>query len=103
MDRKLKYEVRFEKSFVKRMDNLQSMFNLSSVDTMDARMITRYVFEILVIEKNTDHKLLREPWTGYHEFHVLNDLLVIYYQVDAKKRIRMVTITNHKELSIGKL
>lgn len=51
MDRKLKYEVRFEKSFVKRMDNLQSMFNLSSVDTIDARMITRYVFEILAIEK----------------------------------------------------
>ncbi len=51
MDRKLKYEVRFEKSFVKRIGNLQSMFNLSSVDTMDARMITSYVFEILAIEK----------------------------------------------------
>ena len=51
MDRKLKYEVRFEKSFVKRMDNLQSIFNQSTVDTIDARMITRYVFEILSIEK----------------------------------------------------
>ncbi|WP_294920028.1 hypothetical protein [uncultured Lactobacillus sp.] len=64
MDRKLKYEVRFEKSFVKRMDNLQSMFNLSSVDTMDARMITRYVFEILAMGKELDsafddHKLLQ--------------------------------------------
>ncbi|WP_233559192.1 MULTISPECIES: hypothetical protein [Lactobacillus] len=27
----------------------------------------------------------------------------MYYQVDAKKRLRMVTITNHKELSTGKL
>ncbi|MEB3364804.1 type II toxin-antitoxin system YafQ family toxin [Lactobacillus sp. R2/2] len=44
---------------------------------------------------------MREPWTGYHEFHVLNDLLVIYYQVDAKKRLRMVTITNHKELLVS--
>ena len=108
MDRKLKYEVRFEKSFVKRMDNLQSMFNLSSVDTMDARMKIIDAVEILAMGKELDsafddHKLLREPWTGYHEFHVLNDLLVIYYQVDAKKRLRMVTITNHKELSTGKL
>lgn len=37
VDRKLKYEIRFEKSFVKRMDNLQSMFNLSSIDTMIQR------------------------------------------------------------------
>ena len=103
MDRKLKYEVRFEKSFVKRMDNLQSIFNQSTVDTIDARMITRYVFEILAIEKYTVHKVLKKLWSEYHEFHVLNDLLVIYYQVDAKKRLRMVTITNHKELSTGKL
>ena len=45
MDRKLKYEVRIEKSFVKRMDNLQSIFNLSSVDTIDAKMtITGYSY-----------------------------------------------------------
>ncbi|WP_373307681.1 type II toxin-antitoxin system YafQ family toxin [Lactobacillus helsingborgensis] len=46
---------------------------------------------------------MKKLWSEYHEFHVLNDLLVIYYQVDAKKHIRMVTITNHKELSTGKL
>lgn len=89
MDRKLKYEVLFEKSLVKRMDNLQNMFNLSSVDTMDARMTIMDAVEILAMGKELDsglddHKLLREPWIGYHEFHVLNDLLVIYYQVDTK-------------------
>ncbi|WP_294757926.1 hypothetical protein [uncultured Lactobacillus sp.] len=51
MNRKLKYEVRFEKSFVKRMDNLQSMFNLSSVDTMDARMTIIDAVEILAMGK----------------------------------------------------
>ena len=51
MDRKLKYEVRFEKSFVKRMDNLQSMFNLFAVDTIDARMTIIDAVEILAIEK----------------------------------------------------
>ncbi|MCX0290874.1 hypothetical protein NX781_03470 [Lactobacillus kullabergensis] len=58
MDRKLKYEVRFEKSFVKRMDNLQSMFNLSSVDTIDLRMTIKDAVAIIAMEKNTDHKLL---------------------------------------------
>ena len=51
MDRKLKYKVHFEKSLVKRMVNLQSMFNLSAVDTMDARMTIIDAVEILAIEK----------------------------------------------------
>ena len=51
MDGKLKYEVRFEKSFVKRMDNLQNMFNLSSVDTIDLRMTIKDAVEILAMEK----------------------------------------------------
>ena len=58
MDRKLKYEVRFEKSFVKRMNNLQSMFNLSSVDTIDLRMTIKDAVAIIAMEKYTDHKLL---------------------------------------------
>ena len=58
MDRKLKYEVLFEKSLVKRMDNLQNMFNLSSVDTIDLRMTIKDAVAIIAIEKNTDHKLL---------------------------------------------
>jgi len=58
VDRKLKYEVLFEKSFVKRMDNLQNMFNLSSVDTIDLRMTIKDAVAIIAIEKNTDHKLL---------------------------------------------
>ena len=76
MNRKLKYEVRFEKSFVKRMDNLQSMFNLSSVDTMDARMTIIDAVEILAMGKELDsafddHKLLREPGLGITNFMFL--------------------------------
>ncbi|MDR1013069.1 MAG: type II toxin-antitoxin system YafQ family toxin [Lactobacillales bacterium] len=50
-----------------------------------------------------DHTLKCEPWSGYREFHVMDDLLVVYYKIDSKKRIRMVTITSHEELSTGKL
>ena len=64
MDRKLKYEVRFEKSFIKRMDNLQSMFNLSSADTRDTRITIIDAVEILAMGKELDsafddHKLLQ--------------------------------------------
>lgn len=64
MDRKLKYEIRFEKSFVKRMDNLQSMFNLSSADTRDTRITIIDAVEILAMGKELDsafddHKLLQ--------------------------------------------
>lgn len=48
-----------------------------------------------------DHKLQQEPWKDYREFQVENDWLVVYYKIDLKKRMRMVTITDHKELSDG--
>lgn len=81
------------------MDNLQSLLNLSSIDTIDLRITIIDAVKITTIEKYTDHNLLREPWTVYHEFHVLNDLLVIYYQVDVKERLRLATSTNHKKFS----
>ena len=50
-----------------------------------------------------DHKLTDEPWIGFNEYHILNDLLVVYYKVDSKKTIRFTTITTHDELRKGKL
>jgi mRNA interferase YafQ len=49
-----------------------------------------------------DHLLVDRPWGGFNEFHVLDDVLVVYYKVESKRRIRMTAITNHKRLRIGK-
>jgi mRNA interferase YafQ len=102
------FAVTLEATFVKRMDNLARLFKLSLSDANDCRDTIIEAIEILSTGQNLptylkDHVLEKEPWTGYNEFHVLDDLLVVYYKVDAKKRIRMITVTNHEELSSGKL
>ncbi|MBA1395249.1 type II toxin-antitoxin system mRNA interferase toxin, RelE/StbE family, partial [Lactobacillus sp. XV13L] len=104
----MKYQIRFEKSFIKRMDNLGKLFGLSAGDVRDARETFLDAVSILssgakLSDEFADHELNRQPCNGYREFHVPNDLLVIYYQVDAKKRLRMITVTNHEELTTGKL
>jgi len=101
-------EIRLQQSFVKRMDNLAAIFGLSVQEVREARVAIIDAIELLAAGKAlpdyyADHELKREPWSGFHEFHVMDDLLVVYYRIDTKKRIRMVTITNHQELLTGKL
>ncbi|WP_348636163.1 type II toxin-antitoxin system mRNA interferase toxin, RelE/StbE family [Lactobacillus sp. ESL0703] len=90
------------------MDDLQSIFKLTHSEAVEVRNTIIDAIEmlsenqILPVEFD-DHILQREPWRDFHEFHVLSDLLVVYYKIDRKRRIRMVTITNHSELSAGYL
>ncbi|WP_460022994.1 type II toxin-antitoxin system mRNA interferase toxin, RelE/StbE family [Lactovum odontotermitis] len=90
------------------MDNLAALFGLTIEQATEVRDTIIDAIEFLALgeklpEYFLDHVLQREPWSGYHEFHVLDDLLVVYYKVDSKRRVRMVTITSHQELSTGKL
>lgn len=101
------YKLKTTKNFNKKLQNLQQLFNLTKSDTKE--IISEIKEVMLELEKTgsipteyQDHKLTRAPWTGYNEFHVLDDLLVIYFKIEKKKVIRMVTITNHKELQNGR-
>lgn len=49
------------------------------------------------------HQLEYEPWTGFMEFHALDDVLVVYADVTKKKTIRLIGIYNHQLLATGKL
>lgn len=103
----MSYDIRLEKTFIKRMDHLTTLFNLSVQDTKDAREAILDAVELLATEGQLpamydDHVLEHEPWRGYREFHVLADLWVVYSKIDVEQRIRMVTITNHQELASGK-
>lgn len=49
------------------------------------------------------HQLEREPWTGFMEFHALDDVLVIYADRTSENIIRMVGIYNHQLLASGQL
>lgn len=104
----MEYQVRFEKSFVSRMNRLGSLFGFGMTEEKEVRAEILDAIEVLASgneldEMYNDHALQKYPWIGYREFHILEDLLVVYYKVDSKKRLRFVTITNHAELSLGKL
>jgi mRNA interferase YafQ len=49
------------------------------------------------------HKLEREPWAGFLEFHVADDILIVYADVTANKVIRLIGIYNHDLLRQGKI
>jgi mRNA interferase YafQ len=90
------------------MSNIATLFHLSENEARMARETILFAIELLANGDALpsglhDHALNREPWNGYREFHALDDLLVVYYRIDSKNRLRMVTLTNHEELSSGKL
>ena len=100
------YEIKFSKRFLKDIENLQFDFNLSK---QEIRMAKNEIFDAvdMLAENGTlpaeyfDHELKERPWVGFNEFHVFCDLLVIYFRIDAKQRIRMVRIRNHSNLRQG--
>lgn len=102
------YRVKTTRLFDHRLKNLKNIFNLSDADTLEAVQDIKFTMkqlqrqEILPKEYD-DHKLEDEPWIGFNEYHIFNDLLVVYYKVEKKKNIRFTTITNHSELRNGSL
>ena len=115
------YKIKTTKLFDKRFANLKKIFDLSDDEATDATETLKYTMILLQRDGNLpsnkddfdnindpngpyyDHKLTDEPWIGFNEYHILNDLLVVYYKVDSKKTIRFTTITTHDELRKGKL
>ncbi|MGO3357647.1 MAG: type II toxin-antitoxin system YafQ family toxin [Bifidobacterium crudilactis] len=90
------------------MNNLSSLLKIRQEDVIAVREAIIDCIEALSIgealpEYCNDHRLTGEPWAGYREFHVLDDVLVVYYRIEAKNRLRFVTVTTHEELAKGKL
>jgi mRNA-degrading endonuclease YafQ of YafQ-DinJ toxin-antitoxin module len=60
------FEVKLEKAFVKRMDNLATLFRLNVTETKEVRETIIYAVELLaqgkqLPENYLDHELQREP------------------------------------------
>jgi mRNA interferase YafQ len=47
------------------------------------------------------HMLEREPWTGFMEFHALDDVLVVYAGLSSQGIIRLIGVYNHELLAKG--
>lgn len=102
------YTVTTTKLYDKRFTNLGKYFELTDDEIEEAIDDIEYTMVELkskgtLPQEYEDHVLMDAPWTGFHEYHVLNDLLVIYYKVEKKKNIRFTTITTHTELRRGNL
>jgi len=101
------YVLRRTTNFDKRLKNIKKIFNLTDKETVEILDELRELMITLqetgyIPEEYQDHVLEKKPWRGFHEFHLLDDMLVVYFKIEKKKVIRMVTITNHEELSTGK-
>ncbi len=102
------YTITTTKLYDKRFANLGKYFALTDDEIKEAIDDIKYTMIALkkdgvLPQEYADHVLVDAPWTGFHEYHILSDLLVIYYKVDKKKNIRFTTITTHNELRRGKL
>lgn len=102
------YEITSTKLFDKRLANLKKFFDLRDDQVEEAKENIKFSIRLLkkgipLPEEYDDHVLKDEPWINFNEYHVLNDLLVVYYKIDKKKRIRLTSITTHQELRNGKL
>jgi mRNA interferase YafQ len=101
------YQIKSTKLFNRLLGDIQKEFRLSQADTKNAIYEIKFVMGELmdsgmVPEGFSDHELKNEPYKGYREFHILDDLLVVYFVIEKKKTIRMVSITSHDDLHIGK-
>ncbi|MDR1473349.1 MAG: type II toxin-antitoxin system YafQ family toxin [Lactobacillales bacterium] len=108
MIEKVSYAIRTTSVFDKRLKNLQSYFNLTNQEAKEAIKTIKETMILLkkdgFLPKEYDnHDLTKEPWRGFREYHVLDDVLVVYYKVEKKRRIRFTTITTHDELRKGNI
>ncbi|EHN58999.1 type II toxin-antitoxin system mRNA interferase toxin, RelE/StbE family [Oenococcus kitaharae] len=101
------YEIKIEDHFDKQMSSLNKLTPYGDKRNKEVREEILDSIDILedqgsLPDSYRDHILTDRPWTGFHEYHILDDLLVVYYKVEKKKRIRMIAITNHDQLRTGK-
>lgn len=102
------YIIKTTKLFDKRLANLNKYFALTDDEVKDAIESIKYsMIELrnngVLPEEYDDHPLKVAPWTGFNEYHVLDDLLVVYYKIEKKGTIRFTTIVTHKELRKGNI
>ena len=104
----MSYKVVPSKLFTRHLKNLSSRLNLSRQAALEVIFEIKEAIKLLeehgtLPEGYQLHELEKEPWLNYMEFHILEDVLVVYFDRNSKNVIRMVGIYNHELLNSGKL
>jgi mRNA interferase YafQ len=86
----MSFEIYFDKTFDRHFNNLKTLFKLS--DTGSKKLKLDILDSIELLSENgqlppeyQDHILVQSPWTGFNEYHVWSDILVVYAQVGIKQ------------------
>lgn len=104
------YEIRRTSQFKRHLNTLTKRLKLSKSEARETVIEIQEATKILAETGTLPaehgymlHELEHEPWLNFMEFHVSNDVLVVYFDRNKKNVIRMVGIYNHELLSTGKL
>ena len=102
------YTVVSTKNFQRHLKTLRTRLRLSDDEIAEFQenlwsVLEHYQETGDIIGGYDDHFLVNKPWIGYREFHVLDDVLVVYADISTQNVIRLMGVYNHDMLHQGKL
>lgn len=104
------FEIRKSSIFARHLNSLSKRFHLSKPEALlvldEIEEATKLLAEYGTLPDEYGynlHTLRDEPWLGYMEFHIADDILVLYFNRLDKQVIRLVGIYNHEMLRMGKI
>ncbi|MBJ7688724.1 type II toxin-antitoxin system mRNA interferase toxin, RelE/StbE family [Weissella confusa] len=100
------YRVRLTDEFKRDMKKLPCLIKGKGLVLREVKQEIKETIDLLINEgvlpeEYNDHTLERRPWSGINEYHVFNDVLILYVRVDSHRSIRMIGIRTHETLAAG--
>jgi mRNA-degrading endonuclease YafQ of YafQ-DinJ toxin-antitoxin module len=103
-----KYQVKFTKRMDHHLRMIRERFGLLDSQANEVVEEIFYLEELFehgedIPEAYRQHELVREPWNGFLELHVLDDVLLVHIIDDKRGLVRFIGLYNHEMLSTGQL
>lgn len=105
-----KFEIRRTSRFKKHFYTMPERLGITKAQALEAVAEIKEAVAILEEQGTLPpeygyqlHMLEREPWTGFMEFHALDDVLVVYAGLSSQGIIRLIGVYNHELLAKGQL
>ena len=102
------YQVKFTKRMDRHLKTLRERFGLADAqasEVLDELFFLEELFEQghKIPDAYLQHELVREPWSGFLELHVLDDVLLVHIVDDKRGMVRFIGLYTHEMLSTGQL
>ena len=102
------YQVKFTKRMDRHLKTLRERFGLADAqasEVLDELFFLEGLFEQghKIPDAYLQHELVLEPWSGFLELHVLDDVLLVHIVDDKRGMVRFIGLYTHEMLSTGQL